>query len=114
MSGGKNNKAKSVVLTFQNVLLRDAFLLKSHSLACRSCPDQFKHWEEEDGLAVLFGEGREKAAPWGLFDLSVLEESVCFCRQTVGKQAFISCVLMKLQAGCSCSLQGGSRQVWRD
>lgn len=69
----------------------NAFLLKSDSLACCSCPDQFKRWEE-DGLAVLFGEGRGKAAPCGLSDLSVLEESVCFCRQTVGETSiYIMC-----------------------
>lgn len=55
----------------------------SPSPACCSCPDQFKRWEE-DGLAVLFGE-EEKAEPWGLFDLTVLEESVCFCRQIGGE-----------------------------
>lgn len=84
MSGGKNNKAKSVVLTVQNVLLRErgspcllvplAALVQINSNAGKKMDWQFR-------LV------KEKAEPWGLFDLSVLEESICFCRLW-GKQAF--------------------------
>lgn len=83
---GKNNKAKSVVLTFQSVLLRERVSPEvSHSclpLSSRSIQTLGRRW-------ISSSAWKEKAEPWGLFDLSVLEESICFCRQTVGQTSIL-------------------------
>lgn len=85
----------------------------SPSPACCSCPDQFKRWEE-DGLAVLFGEGREGRA-LGIVWLDCVGGKRLFLQTDWGRNKhFISCVLKKLRAGCSWSFQGGSQQVWRE
>lgn len=71
---GKKNKAHSVVLTSQNVLLGQRVSPRgSRSLACYYCLDQFKHWEEDGLTQLCLVKERRKAGPWGLFDLSVLE-----------------------------------------